>query len=225
MANILCMAAAHSNSIFVAAADRVGTERGQPFIGQSLIVSYTGWPIGGPASYDREEIVYAEANLADALRGASAIGTSTTRSCAIAAAMFTRRCWARMRIRAGTEAAGPGGARTTTKGRLSMKRTVSRPRITRRTALRTIGATTALATSALAAPAIIRRASAQDPIRVGVISPLTGAWTVYGKAHSAGFQMAVDEINEKAGCWAARSRSCLATPRPSPGSWSSRRTA
>jgi N-carbamoylputrescine amidase len=68
MANILCMAAAHSNSIFIAAADRVGTERGQPFIGQSLIVSYTGWPIGGPASPEREEIVYAEANLADARR-------------------------------------------------------------------------------------------------------------------------------------------------------------
>lgn len=68
MANILCMAAAHSNSIFVAAADRVGTERGQPFNGASLIVSYTGWPIGGPASTDKEEIVYAEANLADARR-------------------------------------------------------------------------------------------------------------------------------------------------------------
>jgi N-carbamoylputrescine amidase len=68
MANILCMAAAHSNSLFVAAADRVGVERGQPFIGQSLIVSYTGWPIGGPASSDREEIIYAEANLADARR-------------------------------------------------------------------------------------------------------------------------------------------------------------
>ena len=68
MANILCMAAAHSNSIFIAAADRIGTERGQDFIGQSLIVSYTGWPIAGPASYDREEIIYAEANLADARR-------------------------------------------------------------------------------------------------------------------------------------------------------------
>ncbi len=68
MANILCMAAAHSNSIFVAAADRVGVERGQPFIGQSVIVSYTGWPIGGPASLEREEIIYAEANLADARR-------------------------------------------------------------------------------------------------------------------------------------------------------------
>jgi urea transport system substrate-binding protein len=76
---------------------------------------------------------------------------------------------------------------------------MNRTRITRRTALQAIGATTALATGTLAAPAIIRRASAQEPIRVGVISPLTGAWTVYGKAHSAGFQMAVDEINEKGG--------------------------
>jgi urea transport system substrate-binding protein len=36
-------------------------------------------------------------------------------------------------------------------------------------------------------------------IRVGVISPLSGAWTVYGKAHSAGFQLAVDEINAAGG--------------------------
>ena len=56
MANILCMAAAHSNSLFVAAADRIGVERGQPFIGQSVIVSCTGWPIGSAASRDREEI-------------------------------------------------------------------------------------------------------------------------------------------------------------------------
>ena len=68
MANILCMAAAHANSVFVAAADRIGVERGQPFLGQSIIVSYTGWPIGGPASPDREEIIYADVNLADARR-------------------------------------------------------------------------------------------------------------------------------------------------------------
>ncbi|HWP46868.1 MAG TPA: nitrilase family protein [Candidatus Limnocylindrales bacterium] len=68
MANILVMAAAHSNSVFIACADRVGVERGQPFVGQSIIVSYTGWPIGGPASPDAEEIIYAEANLADARR-------------------------------------------------------------------------------------------------------------------------------------------------------------
>ncbi|HYG87330.1 MAG TPA: nitrilase family protein [Azospirillum sp.] len=68
MANILVMAAAHSNSVFVAAADRVGTERGQPFVGQSLIASYTGWPISGPASATEEQIIYADVNLADARR-------------------------------------------------------------------------------------------------------------------------------------------------------------
>ena len=68
MANILSMAAAHSNSVFVAAADRVGRERGQPFIGQSVIISYTGWPIAGPASAKDEEIIYADANLSDARR-------------------------------------------------------------------------------------------------------------------------------------------------------------
>lgn len=66
MANLIVMAGAHTNSVFVAAADRVGTERGQPFIGQSVIVSYTGWPIGGPASKDEEEIIYADINLSDA---------------------------------------------------------------------------------------------------------------------------------------------------------------
>ncbi len=68
MANILCMGSAHSNSVFVAAANRIGTERGQPFVGQSLIVSYTGWPVAGPASADKEDILYADVNLSDARR-------------------------------------------------------------------------------------------------------------------------------------------------------------
>lgn len=68
MANVLVMAAAHTNSVFVAAADRVGTERGQVFEGQSVIVSYTGWPLAGPASRDREEIIQARINLSDARR-------------------------------------------------------------------------------------------------------------------------------------------------------------
>ncbi len=68
MANILAMAAAHSNSIYIACADRVGTERGQPFEGQSLIVSYTGWPVAGPASRDKEEILLAEVALGEARR-------------------------------------------------------------------------------------------------------------------------------------------------------------
>jgi N-carbamoylputrescine amidase len=68
MANILAMAAAHSNSIFIACADRVGTERGQPFEGQSLIVGHTGWPVAGPASRDKEEIVIADVALGEARR-------------------------------------------------------------------------------------------------------------------------------------------------------------
>ena len=68
MSNILAMAGAHTSSMFVAAADRVGTERGQPFIGNSLVVNYTGWPLAGPASEDREEMLIADANLSDARR-------------------------------------------------------------------------------------------------------------------------------------------------------------
>ncbi len=41
--------------------------------------------------------------------------------------------------------------------------------------------------------------SGDGPIRVGVISPLSGAWTVYGKAHSAAFELAVEEINAAGG--------------------------
>ncbi|MCX5478587.1 nitrilase family protein [Kaistia geumhonensis] len=68
MANIIAMGAAHCNSLFVVCADRVGTERGQPFIGQSLVVGHTGWPVAGPASRDSEEVLVATINLADARR-------------------------------------------------------------------------------------------------------------------------------------------------------------
>ncbi|WP_084151487.1 nitrilase family protein [Paracidovorax oryzae] len=63
MANMLAMASAHSNGLNIICADRIGIERGQPFIGQSLIVSAQGWPVAGPASHDREEILYASINL------------------------------------------------------------------------------------------------------------------------------------------------------------------
>lgn len=68
MANVLAMAAAHSNSLFIAAADRVGTERDQPFLGRSLIVSYTGWPVAGPASDTAAETIIADLNLSEARR-------------------------------------------------------------------------------------------------------------------------------------------------------------
>ncbi|MFT5532847.1 MAG: N-carbamoylputrescine amidase [Burkholderiaceae bacterium] len=66
MANILAMAGAHSNSMFIAAADRVGIERGQPFLGSSIIVGCEGWPLAGPASINDEEILIAQVNLSDA---------------------------------------------------------------------------------------------------------------------------------------------------------------
>ena len=59
MAATLTMAAAHSNGMAIACANRIGTERGQLFIGQSLIVGGDGWPLAGPASIDREEVLYA----------------------------------------------------------------------------------------------------------------------------------------------------------------------
>lgn len=68
MANVLAMGGAHSNGMIVAAADRVGTERAQPFLGNSLIVDSHGWPVAGPASADSEEILIAEVNLSDARR-------------------------------------------------------------------------------------------------------------------------------------------------------------
>ncbi len=72
--------------------------------------------------------------------------------------------------------------------------------ITRRNALKKIGLIGGGIAATLAAPRIPLLANASSkPIKVGVISPLSGAWTVYGKAHSAGFQLAVDEINDAGG--------------------------
>jgi N-carbamoylputrescine amidase len=68
MANILHQAAAHANSMFIACADRVGIEREQLFEGQSVIAGCTGWFAAGPASRDREEIIYGRVDLADARR-------------------------------------------------------------------------------------------------------------------------------------------------------------
>jgi predicted amidohydrolase len=63
MANLMVMTGAHSNQVYIAAASRVGTERGQAFIGQSIIVDPAGVPLAGPASPDREDILYAPADL------------------------------------------------------------------------------------------------------------------------------------------------------------------
>ena len=66
MANTLVMAGAHSNGVFVVAADRFGVERGQPFLGNSIIVGPTGFPLAGPAPADAEAILTAEIVPAEA---------------------------------------------------------------------------------------------------------------------------------------------------------------
>jgi predicted amidohydrolase len=63
MALALCQSAAHVNCVHVVAADRVGSERGQPFIGQSVIVGPTGWPLAGPASSDSTETLLGSTDL------------------------------------------------------------------------------------------------------------------------------------------------------------------
>nr|WP_322596486.1 nitrilase family protein [Acidovorax sp.] len=57
MANTLAMASAHSNALNIVCANRTGTERGQPFIGQSLIVDAQGWPLAGPAPVGGDDLV------------------------------------------------------------------------------------------------------------------------------------------------------------------------
>ena len=59
IANTLHRAAAHSNALYIACADRVGTERGQSFIGSSIVIGPDGHPLAGPASRDGEAIVLA----------------------------------------------------------------------------------------------------------------------------------------------------------------------
>ena len=66
MANTLVIAAAHSNGLFIIAADRVGIERGQRFLGNSIIAGPTGFPIAGPASPVEEQILLAPIDLARA---------------------------------------------------------------------------------------------------------------------------------------------------------------
>jgi len=73
IATTLAKAAAHSNGLMIACADRVGSERGQVFLGQSVIIGGNGVPLAGPASHDREAILYAPIDV-DGIRAARALG-------------------------------------------------------------------------------------------------------------------------------------------------------
>lgn len=66
MATYLTMTAAHTNNVFIAAANRIGTDRGEKFLGCSLIAGTNGWPIGEVASADEEAILYADIDLSAA---------------------------------------------------------------------------------------------------------------------------------------------------------------
>ncbi|MDO9404426.1 MAG: nitrilase family protein [Polaromonas sp.] len=66
MAAYLTITAAHSNNVFIAAADRVGQERGAGFMGNSLIAGTNGWPVGRIAGPDEDTILYADLDLTSA---------------------------------------------------------------------------------------------------------------------------------------------------------------
>lgn len=63
MASYLTMTAAHANNIYIAAANRIGRERGGRFLGCSLIAGTNGWPIGEVADAEEECILYADVDL------------------------------------------------------------------------------------------------------------------------------------------------------------------
>jgi predicted amidohydrolase len=59
LAHLMAMTSAHSNQLYVAAASRVGEERGTSFIGSSVIVDYTGWALAGGDVVTGETIITA----------------------------------------------------------------------------------------------------------------------------------------------------------------------
>lgn len=65
LAPYMAIVAGNTNALFVACADRVGSERGITFPGKSLICGPLG-PMAGPASPTEEEILYQDCNMADA---------------------------------------------------------------------------------------------------------------------------------------------------------------
>jgi len=63
MASYLTMTAAHVNNVFIAAANRVGTDRGERFLGCSLIAGTNGWPLCPIADADSESVLLADIDL------------------------------------------------------------------------------------------------------------------------------------------------------------------
>ncbi|CAK9887950.1 MULTISPECIES: nitrilase family protein [Pseudomonas] len=66
MASYLTMTAAHVNNVHIAAANRIGSERGGRFLGCSLIAGTNGWPLGEIAGPENQCILYADLDLSSA---------------------------------------------------------------------------------------------------------------------------------------------------------------
>ncbi|UVJ42962.1 nitrilase family protein [Pseudomonas sp. LS1212] len=66
MASYLTITAAHVNNVFIAAANRIGTDRGERFLGCSLIAGTNGWPISEVASAEEQTVLYADVDLTSA---------------------------------------------------------------------------------------------------------------------------------------------------------------
>lgn len=66
MGSYMAMAAAAANHIFVAAADRIGTERGVTYCGSSALLGPDGWPVAGPCSVENEEVLCADVDILQA---------------------------------------------------------------------------------------------------------------------------------------------------------------
>jgi predicted amidohydrolase len=60
---VVAQAAAWSNGVFVAVADRCGSERGVDWVGGSVIVGRGGYPVAGPVCEDRAAVLTAAVDL------------------------------------------------------------------------------------------------------------------------------------------------------------------
>lgn len=69
MHNYVAMTAANINQVFIACASRVGSERGTTYLGRSIIVGPSGWPIQGPASPNDQDTLIANLELGEAITG------------------------------------------------------------------------------------------------------------------------------------------------------------
>jgi predicted amidohydrolase len=63
---VKAQADASTNGVFVAVADRCGTERGVEWIGGSIIIGFDGYPVAGPVVADHPAVLIADCDLARA---------------------------------------------------------------------------------------------------------------------------------------------------------------